>query len=50
LQNLSQPLYFFIASALMVSCLTWIVMPQLARWFKPWLNPPPQKKDENKPQ
>ena len=50
LRNLSLPLYLFIASALMVSCLTWIVMPQLARWFKPWLKPLPQKQDGNKPQ
>lgn len=48
LRNLSLPLYLFIASALMVSCLTWIVMPQLARWFKPWLNLPAQKPDGNK--
>ena len=45
LRNLSLPLYLFIASALMVSCLTWIVMPQLARWFKPWLNSQPRDKE-----
>jgi len=50
LRELSLPLYLFIASALMVSCLTWIVMPQLARWFKPWLNPQSQKKEGNNPQ
>jgi antibiotic biosynthesis monooxygenase (ABM) superfamily enzyme len=35
---------------LIVTCLTWLVMPQLTRLFKPWLNPLPQKQDGNKPQ
>jgi antibiotic biosynthesis monooxygenase (ABM) superfamily enzyme len=43
-------LNLFIVSALIVTCLTWLIMPRLARWFKPWLNPLPQKKDINKPQ
>lgn len=45
LRQLPFALYLFIASALMVSCLTWIVMPQLARWFKPWLNALPKFKN-----
>ncbi len=48
LRSLSLPLYLFIASALMVSSLTWIVMPRLARGFKPWLHPSPPKQDGNK--
>jgi len=39
LRHLPLALYLLIASALMVVSLTWIVMPQLARWFKPWLKP-----------
>ena len=28
-----------------VASLTWVVMPLLTRWFKPWLNPPSPKKE-----
>jgi antibiotic biosynthesis monooxygenase (ABM) superfamily enzyme len=36
-----------IVATLIVSCLTWVVMPRLTRWFKPWLHPEPQNvKDE----
>ena len=50
LRKLPLPLHLFIASALMVSCLTWIVMPQLARWFKPWLQPLKPKLAGNRPE
>lgn len=48
LRSLPLALYLLIASALMVACLTWIVMPQLTRWLKPWLSPLPHQKDGNK--
>lgn len=44
LRKLPLTLNLFIVSALIVTCLTWIVMPQLTRWLKPWLNPQPGKK------
>ena len=44
LRKLPLALNLLIVSTLIVSCLTWLVMPRLARWFNPWLNPPPQKK------
>jgi antibiotic biosynthesis monooxygenase (ABM) superfamily enzyme len=50
LRKLPLVLNLFIVSALIVTCLTWLIMPRLARWFKPWLNPMPQKKEGNKPQ
>jgi uncharacterized protein len=50
LRKLPLALNLLIVSVLIVSCLTWLVMPRLTRWFKPWLNPLPQKKHGNKPQ
>jgi antibiotic biosynthesis monooxygenase (ABM) superfamily enzyme len=38
------PLNLFIVSALIVTCLTWLVMPLLTRWLKAWLTSPPQTK------
>jgi len=43
LRKLPLALNLFIVSALMVSCLTWLVMPRLARWLKSWLSPQPPK-------
>jgi len=43
LRTLPLPVNLFIVSALIVTCLTWLVMPQLTRLFRPWLNP--QKKE-----
>ena len=45
LRTLPLPLNLFVVSALIVTCLTWLVMPLLTRCFKPWLNPPSQKKE-----
>jgi antibiotic biosynthesis monooxygenase (ABM) superfamily enzyme len=39
LKALPLALNLFVVSALIVTCLTWIVMPLLIRRFKPWLNP-----------
>lgn len=50
LRKLPLALNLFIVSTLIVACLTWVVMPRLARWFKPWLNPAPRKTDGSKPQ
>lgn len=44
LRELPLPLNLFIVSVLIVACLTWLVMPRLTRWLKPWLNPQPEKK------
>jgi len=44
LRKLPLALNLFIVSALIVMCLTWIVMPRLTRWLKAWLNPSPKKK------
>ena len=45
LRKLSLPLNLLVVSALIVTCLTWFVMPLLTRWLKLWLNPPPEKKE-----
>jgi len=45
LRMLPLALNLFIVSVLIVACLTWLVMPRLTRWFKPWLNPQPDKKE-----
>ena len=45
LRKLPLPVNLFVVSALIVTCLTWIVMPHLTRWLKPWLNPQPEKKE-----
>ena len=45
LRKLPLALNLFIVSALIVTCLTWLVMPPLTRWFKPWLHPQAQKKE-----
>ena len=47
LRKLPLGLNSFIVSVLIVSCLTWLVMPRLTRWFKPWLliNPQPGTKN-----
>ena len=39
LRKLPLLLHAFIVSALIVTCLTWLVMPRLSRWFSSWLNP-----------
>jgi uncharacterized protein len=44
LRRLPLVLNIFVVSALIVTCLTWLVMPALTRWFKTWLHSPPQKK------
>jgi hypothetical protein len=44
------PLNLLIASSLNVNCLTWLILPRVTRWFKPWLNPPPQKQVGRGPQ
>ncbi len=38
LRQLPVPLNALIVSTLMVATLTWIVMPRLTQWLKPWLN------------
>lgn len=43
LKKLPLALNLFCVSTLIVACLTWLVMPRLTRWFKPWLSPQPQK-------
>lgn len=43
LQNFPLWQNLFIVSAIIVACLTWIIMPLLTRIFKTWLNPPPNK-------
>lgn len=45
LRKLPLPLNLFIVSILIVGCLTWLVMPRLTRWFKPWLNVQPKDKN-----
>ena len=45
LRKLPLGLNLFIVSVLIVTCLTWLVMPRLTRWFKPWLNSPPRDKE-----
>ena len=47
LQKLPLALNLFIVSAAIVACLTWLVMPRLTRWLKPWLNAQPEKKERN---
>ena len=44
LRKLPLALNVFVVSALIVTCLTWLIMPTLTRWFRPWLNPQPEKK------
>lgn len=44
LRKLPLVLNLFVVSALIVTCLTWLVMPNLTRWLKPWLNPQIEKK------
>jgi uncharacterized protein len=39
LRKLPFALNLFIVSALIVASLTWLVMPRLTSWLKPWLNP-----------
>jgi antibiotic biosynthesis monooxygenase (ABM) superfamily enzyme len=39
LWQLPRALNLFVVSALMVTCLTWLIMPQLTRWLKLWLKP-----------
>jgi uncharacterized protein len=46
LRKLPLALNLFIVSALIVACLTWLVMPRLTRWFKPWLTPQREKKEK----
>ncbi|HTJ00102.1 MAG TPA: antibiotic biosynthesis monooxygenase [Dongiaceae bacterium] len=43
LRKLPLELNLFISATLIVTCLTWVVMPRLTRWFKPWLNSAPPK-------
>ena len=44
LQNLPLPLNLLVVSAIIVSMLTWVVMPLVTRLLHGWLNPPSQKK------
>lgn len=48
LKKLPLALNLFCVSTLIVACLTWLVMPRLTRWFKPWLSPKPEKKSPPK--
>ena len=45
LRKLPLPLNLLVVSVLIVTCLTWFVMPLLTRWLKLWLNPTPEKKE-----
>jgi antibiotic biosynthesis monooxygenase (ABM) superfamily enzyme len=45
LRKLPLGLNLLIVSVLIVTCLTWLVMPRLTRWFKPWLNSQPKDKE-----
>lgn len=45
LRTLPSALSSFVISSLMVATLTWIVMPRLARWTRPWLNSEPPERD-----
>jgi len=47
LRKLPLALNLFVVSALIVTCLTWLVMPNLTRWLKPWLNSQHEKKERN---
>ena len=47
LKKLPLPLNLFIVSALIVTCLTWFLMPLLTRLFKPWLNSKPPKNERS---
>lgn len=44
LRKLPLALNLFIVSALIVACLTWLVMPRLTRWLKGWINAQPEEK------
>ena len=44
LRKLPLPLNLFIVSVLVVSSLTWLVMPRLTHFFKPWLSVEPKDK------
>jgi antibiotic biosynthesis monooxygenase (ABM) superfamily enzyme len=45
LRKLPLTVNLLVVSTLIVACLTWIVMPHLTRWLKPWLSPQPEKKE-----
>lgn len=46
LRKLPLALNLLIVSALIVACLTWLVMPRLTHWLKPWLGSQPPKKEK----
>jgi antibiotic biosynthesis monooxygenase (ABM) superfamily enzyme len=46
LRKLPLTLNLLAVSALIVTCLTWVVMPRLTRWFKDWLYPQTKGKEK----
>lgn len=45
LRTLPLPVNLLIVSGIIVTCLTWVVMPRMTRWFRFWLNPEPERRE-----